>query len=382
MKITEMVKPIILMFALLLLLFEICNADDNKADAMFQRMLRLSQPVKFQGKLTIIFDSPRGHEASEALIYRVPPDKQRIEFISPEEIKGSGEIIIGKERFPLPPARREGGPGGPGRPRFFPMPPPDIQDSIPENMLILLNNYNIRLLEGGNIAERDTYLFEIEPKFAGRPSRKIWTDKQNGVILKMEHYNYQKKLQRLFIYSAISYNPNIDMNIFRKPENLPPQREQNRKEVWNYRQGKVNLENIREETKMNLIIPEQISPGFALQSIDLVEFRNFKNVHLKYTDGLAILSIFQSPFHERGGPGGDRREERRREPGDERNMRDREKIEKININGIETEIMFRGPIIISIWKYKDINMTLLAELKREEIIQIVGSLISLAKKQA
>lgn len=380
MKITKMMKLTILIFALLLLSYEIGNADENKADAMFQKMLRLSQPVKFQGKLTLIFDSPRGHEASEALIYRVPPDKQRIEFTSPEEIKGIGEVIIGKERFPLPPMKRD---GGPGRPRFFPMPPPDIQDSIPENMLILLNNYNIRLLEGGNIADRDTYLFEIEPKFAGRPSRKIWTDKQNGVILKMEHYNYQKKLQRLFVYSAISYNPNIDMNIFRKPENLPPQREQNRKEIWNYRQGKVNLENIREETKMNLIIPEQISSGFVLQSIDLIEFRNFRNVHLKYTDGLTALSIFQSPFDERrGGPREDRREERKREPREDPMMRNRERAEKININGIETEIMFRGPIIISIWKYKDINMTLLAELKREEIIQIIGLLISLAKKQA
>lgn len=380
MKITKMMKLIILIFALLLLSYEIGNADENKADAMFQKMLRLSQLVKFQGKFTLIFDSPRGHEASEALIYRVPPDKQRIEFTSPEEIKGIGEVIIGKERFPLLPMKRD---GGPGRPRFFSMPPPDIQDSIPENIPILLNNYTIRLLEGGNIADRDTYLFEIEPKFAGRPSRKIWTDKQNGVILKMEHYNYQKKLQRLFVYSAISYNPNIDMNIFRKPENSPPQREQNRKEIWNYRQGKVNLKNIRKETKMNLIIPEQISPGFVLQSIDLIEFRNFRNVHLKYTDGLTVLSIFQSLFDERrGGPREDRREERKREPIEDLMMRNRERAEKININGIETEIMFRDPIIISIWKYKDINMTLLAELKREEIIQIIGLLISLAKKQA
>ena len=375
MKITKMAKYILIL-GLLLFTLDLVNAEDNKADAMFQRMLRLSQSVKFQGKITLIFDSPRGHEASEALIYRVPPDKQRIEFISPEEIKGSGEIIIGKERFPIFPMKGERE-GGPGRPRFFPMPPPDMQDSIPENMNILLNNYNIKLLEGGNIAERDTYLFEIEPKYAGRPSRKIWTDKQNGTLLKMEHYNYQKKLQRLFIYSAISYNPNIDMNLFRKPENMPPQREQNRKEIWNYRQGKLNPDNIREETKMNLLIPEQISSGFVLQSIDLVEFRNFKNVHLKYTDGLAVLSIFQSPSdRRRDGP----REDHRGEPRQNPMMRDRERVEKININGIETEIMFRGPIAISIWKYKDINITLLAELKREEMIQIVNSLITLAKR--
>ncbi len=91
-----------------------------------------------------------------------------------------------------------------------------------------------------------------------------------------------------------------------------------------------------------------------------------------------VLSIFQSPFNERrGGPGGERREDRRQNP----IMRDRERGEKINIDGIETEIMFRGPIAISVWKYKDINMTLLAEMKREEVIQIVSSLISLAKKQ-
>ncbi len=159
MKTIKIAKYVILMVALLLFSLDLANADDSKANAMFQRMLKLSQPVKFQGKLILIFDSPRGHESSEALIYRVPPDKQRIEFTFPEEIKGSGEIIVGKERFPLPPIKREME-DGPGRPRFFPMPPPDMQDSIPENIIILLNNYKIKLLEGGNIADRDTYLLK------------------------------------------------------------------------------------------------------------------------------------------------------------------------------------------------------------------------------
>ena len=340
------------------------RAETPGAEELFQKLLQSFQTVDFEGKLMPISLIPEGDPVREALVIRKAPDKQRIEFIRPTEMHGMGMVMRGSERWRIHSERtRERRP-------FLSRPPNRMMDHFPlKNIQLLLQNYDVRVLDGGSVAGRSTYLLEIVPKVTGRPSRKLWMDAEMGVILKMENYDSQKRLRNLFAYSEVNFEPEIDEEIFRSrhrtKQEKRPRGKPDREELWNHNQGKPDLEKLRKEVQLNIALPDQAPAGFILQDIQVVRFGERKNVHLRYADGLASLSVFQSPSDE------GRRGDRLPRPGG--------KVKKMNIGGIECELMFTGPMLIFRWHYEGIYLTLMGELEQKEMAGIVGSFISKRK---
>ncbi len=354
------------LLAILLLLFPslYAKAEPPSAEELFQKLMQSIQTVSFKGKFTLISQIPGGSPVREATVIRKAPDKQRIEFVRPGEIRGTGMVMSGRKRWPI--SREEGRRRRP----LPPMQPDRMGEFLVRNTQLLQRFYDIRVLDGGIVAGRDTYLIEVEPKMAGRPSRKVWMDKEAGVILKMENYDSQKRLQLLLAFSEIDFEPEIDDEVFqprRKPPEPPEPQERDRGELWNYEQGKLDLGKIRKEVELDVIVPDQPPEGFILQSVQAVSFGRRRNVHLRYTDGLSVLSVFQSLSAERG-PGGKRED---RPPEDKPPWRDG-KLEKMNIGGKDVEVISGGPMLIFRWSNNGIYLTLIGELEREEMARIAG----------
>jgi outer membrane lipoprotein-sorting protein len=352
---------------LLLLIPMHVGAEVPEAEELFQKLLQSLQTVDFEGKLTFISRIPEGDPVREAWVIRKAPDKQRIEFTRPPEVRGIGMVMSGKRRWRTRDERDR------GRRPFPPLQPDRMGEFLLKDSQLLLRNYDVRVLDGGHVAGRSTYLLEIEPKTTGKPSRKLWMDAEMGVVLKMEHYDSQKRLGQVFAYSEINFKPDIDEAVFRsrdgmEPERMPPG-EPGREELWNYNQGKPDLDRIRNEVQLDIILPDQVPAGFVLQSINALKFGERKNVYLRYTDGLTILSVFQSPLEEgkRGPERGGRRE-------DEPPWRGG-RVEKMNIGGTECEVISRGPMLIFGWNYGGLYLTLMGELGGKEMVEIVSSFV-------
>merc|ERR1712000_286435 len=100
-------------------------------------------------------------------------------------------------------------------------------------------------------------------------------------------------------------------------------------------------------------------------------------VQLSYTDGLAMLSVFQSSSDEgrRGGFLRGRREGRRERKRQEMPPRRGGRTEKVDIHGTECEMISRGPVSIFRWNHNGVYITLMGELDRKEMIKIVGSFV-------
>jgi outer membrane lipoprotein-sorting protein len=368
--------PLLLTIMLLLFLPMRVGAEVPGAEELFQKLLESFQTVDFEGKLTLMSPVPDGSAMREALVIRKAPDKQRIEFIWPEEIRGMGMTSNGKERWRIQSEKDR------RRRPLLPRPPNRIMDEFPlKNIRLLLQNYDVRTLHGGRVADRGTYLLEIDPKAAGRPSRKVWIDAEMGIILKMEHYDSQERLGQVFAYSEINFKPEIGEAVFRSPGRSGAGRkspgERVGKELWNYDGEKLDLDEIRKEAQLDVIIPDQAPAGFILQSIHAVKLGERKNVHLRYTDGLAILSVFQSPSGEgiRGGRLGGWLRGRGRKREDMPPWRGG-KVEKMSIDGIECDVMSRGPMFIFRWNYGGLSLTLMGELERKEMVGFVSSFVS------
>jgi hypothetical protein len=144
-------------------------------------------------------------------------------------------------------------------------------------------------------------------------------------------------------------------------------------------QGKPELNKIRKEVDLDIIIPGQTLGGFVLKSIEVVKLGGRSNVHLKYTDGLITLSVFQSRPDEdaRGGRFGGWL--RKRGEGEGKPPWREDDIKKMEIQGVECEVVSRGPTAIFRWIQNGVHLILMGELGQKELAGIVGSFISKGK---
>lgn len=369
-------KKWFLVFVLMMIFIQSkTNAATPKPEVLFQKMIQSYQNTDFEGRFTIILRFPMGNQVFEINEIRKAPDKRRIEIISPENFSGTGMVIDGDKSWEIETSKK-------GHLPFHFLSPDQMEYDRFHNFRLLMKNYNVRVIDGGSVADRNTYLIEINPKMNNRPSRKVWIDAEKSIPLKSELYDAQKMLRRLTTYSKINFNPSIDDRLFQNPRKFwdirkrpsgPPKGE----EVWNYNQGKPNINEIREKIKIDTKIFEQLPGGFALQSINVLKFDKANNVHLIYTDGLTALSVFQSPFREPPGgpPNKGRRREDRPPPPPQSPPPGPEKVEKININGVLCDIIVKGPVTILRWNKSGLYFTLISEIDRKDIVKITSVFI-------
>lgn len=368
-------KNWLFLLTITLLLFSAIRVEAAipEAEEIFQKMAESFRTVDYKGKFTFMFRSPNGNQTREATMTRKAPNRVRIDMLWPPDERGAVMVMNGNERWHVR-EERERGRGRMRRRRPF-LPPNRMGESLLKETRILLKNYDISIFEGGHVAGRSTYLIEVEANV--RPTAKIWVDKETSAILKMEHYDPQRRLRDLLVYSSIDFHPEIDEAVFRRPDNVEADRGPGgRKAIWSSGQGKLDLAKIRKAAQLDIVVPERDLSGFVLQSIHIIEIGERKNAQLSYTDGLATLSVFQSSSDEgRGGLFGRRRAGRREGKRQEEPPRRGGITEKVDIHGTECEIISRGPMSIFRWNHNGVYITLMGELGRKEMIKIIGSFI-------
>lgn len=371
---------IILIPIILLMTSSISYSEMPRSQVLLQDLLLATKQLSYKGRVTVMIQTPMKNMVFELMVTRKAPDKRRLEIISPIEMAGSGTIINGKEIAPIIPNKDRRGRGE--MPPFF---QPDQMDELQSyNVQQLIRNYKIRVLEGGLVAGRNTYLIEIEPKNENRPARKIWIDKEKKIALKVEQYNAQKILQRLVAFSNIDFSADIGDEIFQIQRSFwekrprPPERE----DLWDQLQGKLDVNKIKEKAKFGVKVIDSLPGGLALQSITMVKFEKNQNVHLIYTDGLTFVSLFQSPFDEtkrerrppESPPPREPREEHREGPPPRPPIQP-DKPEKMKISGVDCDVLQRGPAFIFRWYEQGIYFTLIGDYPKKEMVKMVSSII-------
>ena len=72
---------------------------------------------------------------------------------------------------------------------------------------LIAQNYNLEQRPSEEkIADYETDILIISPKFAGRPTKHIYFARENGVILRVEDLDAEGILREMFVYTRISFN--------------------------------------------------------------------------------------------------------------------------------------------------------------------------------
>ena len=151
---------------------------------------------------------------------------------------------------------------------------------------LIAQNYNLEeSTSTEKIVSYETNILTITPKFAGRPTKRIFFASKNGVILRVEDLDAEGVLQDMFVYTRISFDPETvedKWKIFEKEiKPRPP------------RSSSISLAEAEKMIKTKPVQPEYLPPGFQLKDIRIIKSRENDSILLEYTDGLVNFTLFE-----------------------------------------------------------------------------------------
>ena len=219
---------------------------------------------------------------------------------------------------------------------------------------LIAQNYNLEKSESTEkIANYETDILTITPKFAGRTTHRIFFARENGAPLRVEALDAEGVLRAMSVYTRISFDPEAvehKWKVFQADIKPEPERSY-----------AISLADAEKILKTKPIQPEYLPPGFHIQDVHGLKDRH-NTIHLIYTDGLLGFSIFETT-----------------EKHTRHSSRQRSKPDMID--GIPVHKHQRGPTHAFSWSSGDIHFFLFGAMPATELEKVVESIIQKTKNK-
>lgn len=221
---------------------------------------------------------------------------------------------------------------------------------------LIAQNYELEKSKSSEkIANHETDVLTITPRFDGRPTKRIFFARRNGVILRVEDLDAEGILREMFVYIRISFDPETverKWKAFQKEIKPQPRHSHS-----------ISLVEGKKVLRTKPIQPEYLPPGFQLQDIRSIKDKE-NTIHLIYTDGLLGFSIFETTNKP------SRRSDRQNRGSD-----------VIELNGTPVRKHQRGPTHAFDWSSTEIHFFLFGTMPATEMQKVVASIIHKAKQK-
>ena len=221
---------------------------------------------------------------------------------------------------------------------------------------LIAQNYNLEHRPADEkIANHEADILIISPKLEGKPTKRIFFARENGIILRVEDLDAEGILWDMFVYTRISFDPETINNKWKAFEKeIKPQPRRSRS---------VPIAEAEKILKTKLIQPDHLPPGFQLKDIRSLKNRGRDLIFLEYTDGLVNFTLFEE-------------EDRPRRQGN----REREGTQ-IEIGGTTVSQHKFGPTDAFRWSGAKIRFSLVGAVPTTEMQKVVASIIHKTKKK-
>lgn len=161
-------------------------------------------------------------------------------------------------------------------------------EAVPQSLALLRRNYTLRTGGRGTIAGRTTEIVELVPRGCAHPVQRLWVDERTGVILRTEQYRLDGSLAALTVFTA--FEPAADL-----PEGLFQLALPKGVRVTTRLDSAAPLKTLSEESGFAVRLPAGLPPGFVFAgaAVGRPEPEKETVVHLRFTDGLTVISLFE-----------------------------------------------------------------------------------------
>lgn len=253
-------------------------------DITLQMILDAPKRVSYKGTITQQRYPADGDTVR--IIQRVVhqhPDRERIEFLEPQNMRGSVVIRIRDDIY-----ERE----SKGDSTVYSHRRRKDQDMLNlglgfSSLNLLRANYDLTMHGRATLLNRPATLLSIASKHPGRRSKTVWVDRETGLVLRVEDRNEAGKLVEESFFSSIILNPRIDPAVFATNEWSDHAVEENEVIACG------SMQEVQKEAGFALAAPVYLPAGFALDGLRVIRYVGRPMVHFIYTDGLAQVSLYE-----------------------------------------------------------------------------------------
>src|SRR6056297_3849875 len=144
--------------------------------------------------------------------------------------------------------------------------------------------YRVRLIGTGRVAARDSRIIEILPLDQYRYGRRLWLDKDTGMLLRSVVFAPDGGIVEKLSFVEIEIGASISDSELESDLENPSQ-------VTRYQIGRAGEEEFA-SSKSPLWLPEVLPKGFRLTSVGHGGSENQRYEHLLFSDGLSSFSIY------------------------------------------------------------------------------------------
>lgn len=155
---------------------------------------------------------------------------------------------------------------------------------------LMARNFKLIVLKKALIAGRPTTVVEVHPLFAGRDSQRLWLDQATQLPLRVERLSPQGQLRESSEFRRIEVPATPSLSAFEFE--LPPHAKVSTS-VQLVASGRT-LGDLKAKTSFPIKMPSYLPQGFEVLDVHLIETKGVRSIHWRLSDGLDMLSLFQT----------------------------------------------------------------------------------------
>ncbi len=248
------------------------------AESLFVQVLRADDLFPYRGRQFTTYW--RTGRALEVLVFHRPMDDRRIQFLNPESVRGRLLVSDGLQEWDYEPR---------GVLRHRRLSPGALDDDDLLSYTLLRVNYLLAVdPKPRTIADRKTYVVTIKRPQGQTLARRFWIDRGSGLILKREIYGEDGRLAVTVGFSDITYHAALPPALF----NLSALAKTTRVAELPTAETAVPLSALRSQLAGTASAPASLG-GYRLVGAAMTKIGSRPVLHLRYSDGLNLVSVFE-----------------------------------------------------------------------------------------
>jgi sigma-E factor negative regulatory protein RseB len=317
--------------------------------ALLRKADTADQRVAYIGTKVVRYSAGAGQlpAENEVKLWHTPPNKTRLEVLSPANIAGLLTLEVGERRFHYHPWRK----------RWVPMPRP-----YKPPLEMLLRNYTVREAGTESIAGRSARVLQIRSRHPGNSQKNIWIDRGTGVVLRTEILDEAGHCVSWWQFREIEFPPAVPASLFSVPVDAAAP-------APGADPRAVELQRI-EKPSFFVLELRSLPPGYTEVRRSAYRSRGADSVVIRYTDGLNVILFVQQRSTPRPSQGGRTGSPERRRP-EGRGADDHGSGSRFR-RGPAVDVEGEVAAHVS-WRLGDLRLTLVGGVDRELLQRMAAS---------
>jgi outer membrane lipoprotein-sorting protein len=252
------------------------RGDD--ATALLRKSDRADQRVTYVGTKVVRYSAGPGSlpTENEVKVWHEPPNKTRLEVLSPANIAGLLTVEVGDRRFHYQPWRAH----------WVSMPRP-----YKPPLELLFRNYTVHEIAPEKIAGRSARVLQIRARHPGNAQKNIWIDRQTGVVLRAEFLDETEHLKSWWQFKEIDFPTAVTPTLF----TLPAEATQPGVGLNGPAAGLQRID----RPSFAVLEPRSLPAGYTEVRRSAFRSHGSDSVVIRYTDGLNVILFVQQRLDDR-----------------------------------------------------------------------------------